>query len=393
MGIHDGKVVQLPLVDFQDTKANIVAIAAPEVGMVAVSSDTGEIGFYSSGAWHWMDTESFTLAVHLALGDTAPHHVRYADGEAVSAMGVKADSNPLNHDRYTDGEALAAVPDASLTVKGKVELATNGETQTGTDAVRAVTPAGLRADAPVSPAASRIVRLDSAGVLHSPNSAWRIGDEVLNMDFTGTAYNTKAKCQAAGLRFSDSDSPFPNTLWNPTKTGGTWSHVSGNGWKPGNVLVTGEGPGLLLPLMRSGNWEYAISFRVFTRSASYSTYFHIGAIGIGMQIPIYTWNYSFSWQLYHMRAYVNDGDGTWTPVRDGVNQTSAGVYDLRLRMVNGVVGAYDDYNNTWYYYQDKFGGYIPYPVTHVFAQASRRGGSATLYHTLYVTRIKLTYLL
>lgn len=37
------------------------------------------------------------------------------------------------------------VPDASTTVKGKVELATNAETATGTDTVRAVTPAALRA--------------------------------------------------------------------------------------------------------------------------------------------------------------------------------------------------------------------------------------------------------
>jgi hypothetical protein len=38
---------------------------------------------------------------------------------------------------------VLSVPDASTTVKGIVELATNTETQTGTDAVRAVTPAGL----------------------------------------------------------------------------------------------------------------------------------------------------------------------------------------------------------------------------------------------------------
>lgn len=37
------------------------------------------------------------------------------------------------------------VPDATTSVKGIVELATSGETTTGTDAVRAVTPAGLKA--------------------------------------------------------------------------------------------------------------------------------------------------------------------------------------------------------------------------------------------------------
>lgn len=41
--------------------------------------------------------------------------------------------------------ATASIPDASTTVKGKVELATDAETVTGTDAVRAVTPAGLTA--------------------------------------------------------------------------------------------------------------------------------------------------------------------------------------------------------------------------------------------------------
>ncbi len=37
------------------------------------------------------------------------HHARYTDGEAVSAMGAKADGNPLNHDRYGDGESVSAM--------------------------------------------------------------------------------------------------------------------------------------------------------------------------------------------------------------------------------------------------------------------------------------------
>lgn len=41
--------------------------------------------------------------------------------------------------------AGAGVPDATTSVKGKVELATDAETITGTDAVRAVTPAGAAA--------------------------------------------------------------------------------------------------------------------------------------------------------------------------------------------------------------------------------------------------------
>src|SRR3954463_11954413 len=42
------------------------------------------------------------------------------------------------------GLASATIPDASATVKGKVELATLAEVATGTDTVRAVTPEGVR---------------------------------------------------------------------------------------------------------------------------------------------------------------------------------------------------------------------------------------------------------
>lgn len=41
--------------------------------------------------------------------------------------------------------AAGGVPDATTTVKGKVELATSAESITGTDAVRATTPAGVKA--------------------------------------------------------------------------------------------------------------------------------------------------------------------------------------------------------------------------------------------------------
>ena len=41
--------------------------------------------------------------------------VRYTDAEAVTAMGAKGDSNPLNHDRYTDIEALAVAIAARYT--------------------------------------------------------------------------------------------------------------------------------------------------------------------------------------------------------------------------------------------------------------------------------------
>jgi hypothetical protein len=55
------------------------------------------------------------------------------------------------------------VPTATTAVQGKVELATDAETQAGTDATRAVTPASLFAAAVSAATANRIVRRDAAG--------------------------------------------------------------------------------------------------------------------------------------------------------------------------------------------------------------------------------------
>jgi len=41
----------------------------------------------------------FTTTEHTAIGDGAPHHTKYTNANAVSAMGAKADANPLNHDK------------------------------------------------------------------------------------------------------------------------------------------------------------------------------------------------------------------------------------------------------------------------------------------------------
>src|SRR5690242_9773392 len=58
------------------------------------------------------------------------------------------------------GDASVSIVDASTTQAGKVELATNTETTTGTDTVRAVTPAGVAAaiSAAAVPSASTTVQ-------------------------------------------------------------------------------------------------------------------------------------------------------------------------------------------------------------------------------------------
>lgn len=73
------------------------------------------------------------LAAALSLSDTDLTFVRQGSTDKYVALSV------------LKAFAVAGVPVASDTVQGIVELATSAETQTGTDATRAVTPAGLSA--------------------------------------------------------------------------------------------------------------------------------------------------------------------------------------------------------------------------------------------------------
>ena len=67
------------------------------------------------------------------------------------------------------------IPDATTTIKGLVELATDAEAQAGTNTTVVITPANLRADVPEIPSASRGVRLNASGNLVLP-AATAMGD-------------------------------------------------------------------------------------------------------------------------------------------------------------------------------------------------------------------------
>ena len=86
------------------------------------------------------------IATQSAKGQMSSADKTKLDGVATGAeVNVQSDWNASSGDAQILNKPTipSATPDASETVKGKVELATNAETQTGTDSTRAVTPAGL----------------------------------------------------------------------------------------------------------------------------------------------------------------------------------------------------------------------------------------------------------
>ena len=92
----------------------------------------------NASAHHTRYANAEAVAAMGAKGASNPlHHDRYTNAEAVAAMGAKGSSNPLHHDRYTDAEAVAAVGPALNTVNGKT-----GGTITGNVAVTGTLTAG-----------------------------------------------------------------------------------------------------------------------------------------------------------------------------------------------------------------------------------------------------------
>lgn len=101
--------------------------------------------------------------------DTALNDIEKLKRTASTAGITTSDVSALIAAHAADAEAHhATIPDATESVKGIAELATTTEAQTGTATDLIVTPAGLRADVPATPAASRGVRLSAGGHLIMP---------------------------------------------------------------------------------------------------------------------------------------------------------------------------------------------------------------------------------
>ena len=122
----------------------------------------------------------------------------------------------------------------------------------------------------------------------SGNAIWNIKDSI-TLDFTSTDYDTKAECTAAvGMKFSDSDTPFPTKFWSTTS--GSWSHSASNGWSPSST-ITNQGPGILFPLNRDSNFEIDV---VITYDPSLAT--DQAAYEMGFMNPLQTWLCIARWQ-------------------------------------------------------------------------------------------------
>lgn len=119
--------------DFPDILITDVFVVASEVEQLALTVQKGDVAIRTDQSKSYVNK----TGNNTAMSDWAELlFARYTDAEAVAAMGSKVNGNPLNHDRPIQ---------ATESVVGILEIATQPEADAGTDDTKAITPKKLAA--------------------------------------------------------------------------------------------------------------------------------------------------------------------------------------------------------------------------------------------------------
>ncbi len=114
---------------------------------------------------------------------TDDHHTKYTDGDAVGAMGTKANSNDLNHDRYTDAEAVDAITSEQIRFESQSASPPNSVGGTFTVAV------STSIDIPNDWNSYRVIARGFAQYANAPGTAQMNGRIRINAQNGGNAQN------------------------------------------------------------------------------------------------------------------------------------------------------------------------------------------------------------
>lgn len=193
-------------------------------------------------------------------------------------------------------------------------------------------------------------------------------------DFTGTMLDTKAECQAMGLRFSDDDTPFPDNIYSDID--GTWTHVESVGWK----AVAGDdskGPAILIPLIRPRDWEINITFDFAVAAVGDQVRFIVGTMmsnndfgAVGFVQDNAAGATELTWLFY-----TNDGDDSITIRHTGSAFAGVGEREVRLRAANGCLSFYDDQDDGWNDYTGRQAAGSDYTPVYLFVLVQKLGAA------------------
>ena len=217
----------------------------------------------------------------------------------------------------------------------------------------------------------------------------------LEMDFTGTDYDTFEKCQYRGLRFSGEDTPWPFTLVYPVS--GSWLYSAGNGWQavPNNEEM---GPALLIPLLRPANWILEIKWKYAAAAITEQGILAFGYIANSNQPGAYARIEDLDAAATEMDAHLdtNNGNDTYTEQYNGASLAGSATRTYRFRCMHGTVGVWDDQDDAWHDYLGRYGvipemASIPYTAAWAFLQSVPPYDQAPNFWTAYLSSLKLGF--
>ncbi|KKL64275.1 hypothetical protein LCGC14_2166670 [marine sediment metagenome] len=219
-------------------------------------------------------------------------------------------------------------------------------------------------------------------VIHS----WIYHD--LDLDFTGTDFDTKAECNAEGILFSDADTPYPTKTY--VEHAGTWAHVASNGWKPVTADAD-KGPSLIIPLARPENWELEIVFDYSVAAIEDTGQLILFAMTASNHIAFFgmSEDNNAGASTLQCSMFTNDGDNTYTSRYAGGVLAGTGQRTIKIRNLNGTYAVWDDDDDAWHDYEGRQSTNASYASSFVGLQA--RKGANTM-ATFEIETFKLTYL-
>lgn len=369
-------------------------------GWMGIIDDSGAgtdvwICVAKNGAWHFIKVVPSSTAQHNLL--SATHGDTLASAVSRGSL-IYGNSTPAYAELNHPGAAnrLLRTPDANdVSWSDWALVGTAAQTYTLPGATASI-PGGSGAANQVaywtganSLAGDNDFLFDGSVVYTGGADVWRVGETVYNLDLTGTDYDTDAELQAIGIKLSDADSPFPSSLY--YTIGGSWSHSAGNGWQPASA-VGSQGPGLLIPLMRPGNWKIDLAFNLRDDANANGYILSLGYIAGGNHVGACSVSVDGSATSVNYRAYMytNDGDDTFTAQYTGAVLSGAASRTISFAHFNGCVGVWDDQDDAWHWYAGRQNAGHAYTPHCVFIQIIKNG-LMTL-STMYLSQITVTYL-
>lgn len=232
-----------------------------------------------------------------------------------------------------------------------------------------------------------VLRLDAnSGLIPS---AWRLGGSPLEFDFTSSDYNTYGKCATDTLRLSGGAYTLPDDLY-VTVTGG-WTHTTSTGWGP-QLGTLNEGPAMLVPLMRPGNWDITVAFNYAAQSGARLGELVIGYLtGEGGRVGAFVRAHDNSGadQQLQYSLFMNNGDDTYGAVVANSSGVTSGDFIVSLECKNGYLRFYDDVNDSWTDFTAR-NGIVPYTPAYLFLQVKDTHGGLNAW-SIKITSLSVTY--